>query len=65
MADVAIEMADIQTVLNSTPAFAQAVTAQAMSRRIDELEAEKAEAPGCSCGQNDVKGEWDDTSEDE
>ena len=54
MAEVAIEMADIQTVLNSSPAFAQAVTAQAMSRRIDELEAEKAEAPGCSCGQDDV-----------
>ena len=49
MAEVAIEMADIQTVLNSTPAFAQAVTAQAMSRRIDELEAEKAEAPACDC----------------
>jgi len=49
MAEVAIEMADIQTVLNSTPAFAQAVTAQAMSRRIDELEAEKVEAPACDC----------------
>jgi len=49
MAEVAIEMADIQTVLNSSPAFAQAVTAQAMSRRIDELEAEKAEAPACDC----------------
>ena len=49
MAEVAIEMADIQTVLNSTPAFAQAVTAQAMSRRIDELEAEKSEAPACDC----------------
>ena len=57
MAEVAIEMADIQTVLNSTPAFAQAVTAQAMSRRIDELEAEKAEAPVCSCGQDDDSSE--------
>jgi len=25
-----------------------------LSRRVDELEAEKAEAPGCSCGQNDL-----------
>ena len=65
MAEVAIEMADIQTVLNSNPAFSQAVQGAALSRRVDELEAEKAEAPGCSCGQDDVKGEWDDTSEDE
>jgi hypothetical protein len=57
MAEVAIEMADIQTVLNSSPAFSQAVTAQAMSRRIDELEAQKAEAPVCGCYN-------DDTSED-
>ena len=49
MAEVAIEMADIQTVLNSTPAFAQAVTAQAMSRRIDELEAEK-----CDCQKDEL-----------
>jgi len=54
MAEVAIEMADIQTVLNSTPAFAQAVTAQAMSRRIDELEAEKAEAPACDCEKDEL-----------
>ena len=47
-------MADIQTVLNSTPAFAQAVTAQAMSRRIDELEAEKAEAPACDCEKDEL-----------
>ena len=49
MADVQIEMADIQAVLNASPAFAQAVSAQAMSRRIDELEAEKAAAPACDC----------------
>jgi len=53
MAEVAIEMADIQTILNASPAFAQAVQGAALSRRVDELEAEKAEAPGCSCGQND------------
>ena len=58
MAEVAIEMADIQTVLNSTPAFAQAVQGAALARRVDELEAEKAEAPACDC-QND------DSSEDE
>jgi|TARA_R110000751_G_scaffold84809_2_gene169503 hypothetical protein len=57
MAEVAIEMADIQTVLNSTPAFAQAVTAQAMSRRIDELEAEKAEAPACDCEKDGFEAE--------
>ena len=60
MAEVAIEMADIQTVLNASPAFAQAVTAQAMSRRIDELEAEKAEAPVCSCVQNDLSEEMEE-----
>ena len=49
MADVQIEMADIQAVLSASPAFAQAVSAQAMSRRIDELEAEKAAAPACDC----------------
>ena len=47
-------MADIQTILNASPAFAQAVQGAALSRRVDELEAEKAEAPGCSCGQNDL-----------
>ena len=57
MAEVAIEMADIQTVLNSSPAFAQAVTAQAMSRRIDELEAEKAAAPVCGCYNDDNSSE--------
>ena len=61
MAEVAIEMADIQTVLNSTPAFAQAVTAQAMSRRIDELEAEKAEAPACDCQKDNSSEEQSDT----
>ena len=57
MAEVAIEMADIQTILNASPAFAQAVQGAALSRRVDELEAEKAEAPGCSCGQNDLSEE--------
>jgi hypothetical protein len=60
MAEVAIEMADINAVLNASPAFSQAVTAQAMSRRIDELEAEKAEAPVCSCGQNDLSEEMEE-----
>ena len=55
MAEVAIEMADIQTVLNSTPAFAQAVQGAALSRRIDELEAEKATTPVCSCGQEEAE----------
>jgi len=50
-------MADIQTVLNASPAFAQAVTAQAMSRRIDELEAEKAEAPACDCEKDGFEAE--------
>ena len=49
MAEVAIEMADIQTVLNSTPAFAQAVQSAALARRVDELEAEKAATPVCNC----------------
>ena len=49
MAEVAIEMADIQTVLNSTPAFAQAVQGAALARRVDELEAEKVAAPACDC----------------
>ncbi len=53
MAEVTIEMADIQTVLNSTPAFAQAVQTVALSRRVDELEAEKAATPVCNCQETD------------
>ena len=49
MAEVAIEMADIQTILNASPAFAQAVQGAALARRVDELEAEKAAAPACDC----------------
>ena len=49
MAEVAIEMADIQTVLNASPAFSQAVQGAALARRVDELEAEKAETPVCNC----------------
>ncbi len=49
MAEVAIEMADIQTVLNASPVFAQAVQSAALARRVDELEAEKAAAPACDC----------------
>jgi len=49
MAEVAIEMADIQTILNASPAFAQAVQGAALARRVDELEAAAAAAPGCAC----------------
>ena len=49
MAEVAIEMADIQTILNASPAFAQAVQGAALARRVDELEAEKAAVPVCGC----------------
>ena len=52
MAEVAIEIADIQTILNASPAFAQAVQGAALARRVDELEA-AAEAflhvPVCDC----------------
>ena len=57
MAEVAIEMADIQTVLNSNPAFAQAVQTAALARRVDELEAEKAAAPVCGCYNDDNSSE--------
>ena len=53
MAEVQVEMADINAVLNSNPTFAQAVQVAAMTRRIDELEAEKAAVPVCDCQQND------------
>tara|TARA_Y100000310_G_scaffold308403_1_gene351455 strand:- start:556 stop:753 length:198 start_codon:yes stop_codon:yes gene_type:complete len=53
MADVQIEMADIQAVANRNPLFAQEVKLEAAQRRIDELEAEKAAAPACDC-QKDV-----------
>ena len=43
MAEVQVEMADINAVLNSNPTFAQAVQVAAMTRRIDELEAEKCD----------------------
>jgi len=49
MAEVAIEMADIQTILNASPAFAQAVQGAALARRVDELEAAAAAAPACDC----------------
>jgi hypothetical protein len=49
MAEVAIEMADINAVLKASPAFVQAVQGAALSRRVDELEAEKAAAPACDC----------------
>jgi len=65
MAEVQIEMADVQAVLNSNQAFAQAVQSAALARRIDELEAAAEAAPVCDCQKDDVKGEWDDTSEDE
>ena len=49
MAEVAIEIADIQTILNASPAFAQAVQGAALARRVDELEAAAAAAPACDC----------------
>ena len=49
MAEVAIEIADINTVLNANPEFANAVRYAALDRRIEELEAEKAAAPVCDC----------------
>ena len=49
MADVAIELEDIQAVLNASPSFSQAVQAVALSRRVDELEAAAAAAPVCDC----------------
>ena len=53
MAEVAIKMADIQAVLNASPAFAQAVQTVALGRRVDELEAEKAATPVCNCQETD------------
>ena len=53
MAEVAIEMADIQTILNASPAFAQAVQDAALARRVDELEAAAAAAPACDCQDDD------------
>ena len=49
MAEVTIEMVDIQAVLNASPEFSQAVSAAALNRRVDELEAEKAVTPVCNC----------------
>jgi len=49
MAEVVIEMADVQAVLNASPEFSQAVSAAALNRRVDELEAEKAVTPVCNC----------------
>jgi hypothetical protein len=56
MAEVAIEMADINTVLSASPAFAQAVSAAALSRRVDELEAAAEAAPACDCQTEDKQG---------
>jgi hypothetical protein len=62
MAEVAIEMEDIQTVLNSSPAFSQAVQSAALARRVDELEAEKAAAPpACDCQKDNSSEEQSDT----
>ncbi len=50
MAEVQVEMADINAVLNSNPTFAhKAVQVAAMTRRIDELEAEK-----CDCQKDEL-----------
>jgi hypothetical protein len=57
MAEVAIEMADIQTILNASPAFAQAVQGAALARRVDELEAAAAAAPACDCQTEDEQGD--------
>jgi hypothetical protein len=64
MAEVAIEMADIQAVLNASPEFSQAVSAAALNRRVDELEAAVAAAPpACGCMQYDDSE--DETNEHE
>jgi|8_EtaG_2_1085327.scaffolds.fasta_scaffold11396_5 hypothetical protein len=57
MAEVQVEMADINAVLNSNPTFAQAVQVAAMTRRIDELEAEKAAITVCDCKKDDLSEE--------
>jgi|TARA_R110002020_G_scaffold67482_10_gene177215 hypothetical protein len=49
MAEVAIEMSDVQQLMDSNPTFRTELTAVAFNRRIDELEAEKAAAPVCDC----------------
>ena len=50
MAEVEVEMADINAVLNSNLTFAQEVRLQAASRIIDELKAEK-----CDCQKDKPK----------
>ena len=50
MAEVQVEMADINIVLNKFPVFAQELRLQAASRKIDELEAEK-----CDCQKDKPK----------
>jgi len=57
MAEVQVEMADINAVLNSNPTFAQAVQVEEMTRRIDELEAEKAAITVCDCKKDDLSEE--------
>jgi len=49
MAQVLATMEDVQALMDSNPAFAQALTLVAMERRVDELEEEKAAFPICNC----------------
>ena len=53
MAQVLATMEDVQKLMDTSPAFAQAVTLVAMERRVDELEAEKAALPTCDCKKDD------------
>ena len=53
MAQVQVTMDDVQKLADTAPAFAQALTAVALERRVDELEAEKAARPECDCQQDE------------
>jgi hypothetical protein len=55
MAQVLATMEDVQKLMDTSPAFAQAVTLVAMERRVDELEAEKATLPVCDCNKDSKK----------
>jgi hypothetical protein len=61
MAEVTIEMVDINTVLKASPAFTQAVQGAALARRVDELEAAAEAAPVCGCQETEFKQETTDS----
>jgi predicted short-subunit dehydrogenase-like oxidoreductase (DUF2520 family) len=56
MAEVQATMDDVKALADINPAFAQALTLVVMERRVDELEAEKAEAPACLCSSTPPEG---------